>query len=140
MTFQSQKRSQAKPDMIAPRATRANLRSFNQAELLDAAMIVLNRPREACPFDSLQITHLKMIGRPQFNVAVCGNYLEHSNEAITFEPDDAPRSADLHFADSTQARSVGINFAIGLQPGQPVPAERPNQFQVDRKSTRLNSS
>src|SRR5438128_10853952 len=128
MTFQSQKRSQTQIDVIAPRAPRPNLRSFNQAELLDAAMVVFNGPREACPFDSLQVAHLNFIGRPPFNVAVCGDYLEHSNQSITFEPDDAPMCYDLHFADSTQACAVGINFAIRLQPRQPVPAERANQF------------
>src|SRR3982750_555668 len=130
MTFQSKKRSQAKIDVITPRATRAHLRPFNQAELLDAAMIVFNRPREASPFDSLQVAHLNFIGRPQFNVAVCGDYLEHSNQAITFEPDDATLCWDLHFADGTQALAVGIDFAIRLQPREPSPAERANQFQV----------
>ncbi len=69
MTFQSEKRSQTKSDMVVPRAMRTHLRPFNQAKLLDTAMVVLNRPREANRFDSFQISHLKMVGRPQFNVA-----------------------------------------------------------------------
>src|SRR2546421_11732972 len=130
MTFQSEKRSQAQPDVITPCPARAYLRSFNQAELLDAAMIVLNRPREAGPLDSLQILHLNFIGRPHFNVAVCGNYLEDADKAIAFEPHHAAPCANLDFTDSAQARPLRINFAIRLQARQPYPVKRADQLQV----------
>src|SRR5829696_2180152 len=109
MTFQPEKRSQAITDVIAPRATRANLRPFNQAELLQAAMVVLNRPCERSPLDSLQIAHLDMIGGPQFNVAVCGNDLEHTDQAITFEPDHAATLSNLDSADGAQALSLRVD-------------------------------
>src|SRR5947209_5837913 len=130
MTLYSEKRTQAALDVIAPSATRAHLRSFNQAELLDAAMIVLNRPRVASPFDSLQIAHLDMIGRPPFNVAVCGNYLEDAHQAIAFEPDNTATLANLDCADGTQALSIGIDFAVRFQTSQPDPVKRANQLQV----------
>src|SRR5436305_1691211 len=130
MTFQSEKRSQAQPDVITPCPARAHLRSFYQTELLDAAMIVLNRPREAGPLDSLQVAHLNFIGRPPFNVAVCGDYLEDADKAIAFEPHHATRCADLDLIDSTQTRPVGINFAVRLQARQPYPVKRANQLQV----------
>src|SRR5205085_11521836 len=98
MTLQPQKRSQTKPDVVTPRPARANLRPLDQTELLDAAVVVLYRPREAGPLDSLQVTHLSFIGRPPLNVAVCGDYLEHADKAITFEPHprpDSPTSTSL---------------------------------------------
>src|SRR5205085_3197087 len=101
-----------------------------QTELLDAAVVVLYRPREAGPLDSLQVTHLSFIGRPPLNVAVCGDYLEHADKAIAFEPHHAPRLPHLDFTDGAQARAVGINPAVTLQAGQPDPVERANQFQV----------
>src|SRR2546421_2555739 len=133
MTFQPEKRSQTKIDVITPCATRTHLRSFDQAKLFDATMIVLNRPRVACPFDSFEVAHLNFIGRPPFNVAVCGNYLEHTNQAIPFEPDYATIVTNLDGADRTQALSVRIDLAVRFQTSQPQPVKRANQLQV-RKS------
>src|SRR5215213_8265476 len=99
MTFHAQKRAQAKPDVITPRTARAHLRSFDQTKLLQPSMIILNRPGESSPFDPLQVSHLNTVGRPQLNVAICGDDLEHMNKAITFEPDHAPMLANLDFTD-----------------------------------------
>src|SRR5205085_5927989 len=121
MTLKPQKRSQTKIDVVTPCATATNLRTFNQTELLDAAMVVLNRPREACPFDSFQISHLKLVGRPPFNRAVCGNYLEYTDQTIAFEPDDSTALINLDTADGTQSSAVRIDFAVTLQTGQPNP-------------------
>src|SRR5256885_4872870 len=82
------------------------------------------------PIDSFKITHLDMVGRPPFNVAVCGNYLEHPNQAITFELDHAPLLTNLDRADSTQACAVGVDFAVRFQTSQPQPVKRANQLQV----------
>src|SRR2546421_4702457 len=133
MTFQPEKRSQTKIDVITPCATRTHLRSFDQAKLFDATMIVLNRPRVACPFDSFEVAHLNFSGRPPFNVAICGNYLEHTNQAIPFEPDYATIVTNLDGADRTQAPSVRIDLAVRFQTSQPQPVKRANQLQV-RKS------
>src|SRR5205085_5286180 len=130
MTLQPQKRAQAQPDVITPRPARANLRPLDQTELLDAAVIVFNRPCERSPLDPLQITHLNFVGGPQFNVAVCGDYLEDADKAKAFEPDDAPLRADLYFTDRTQARPVGVHFTVTLQARQPSPVKRTNQLEV----------
>lgn len=79
MAFQPQERSQTQIDVVTPRATRANLRPLDQAELLDTAMVVFNRPRETRPLDSLHVVHLNLPRGPQFDVAVCGDYLEHTD-------------------------------------------------------------
>src|SRR5215216_1327424 len=63
MTFQPEKGSQTKADVVTPRTPRAHLRPLDQTELLDAAMIVFNRPRVARPLDPLQIAHLNFIRR-----------------------------------------------------------------------------
>src|SRR2546423_8254369 len=130
MTLQPQKRSQAQIDVVAPRAPRANLRPLDQAELLDATMIVFNRPRKAGPLDPFQIVHLNFVRGPQLNVTVCGDYLEDADQSKAFEPDDAPLRADLYFTDRTQARPVGINFTVALQARQPSPVKRTNQLEV----------
>src|SRR5215216_6811625 len=130
MTLQPQERSQAQIDVVAPRAPGADLRPLDQTELLDPAVVVLYRPRETRPLDSLQIAHLNFIGGPQFNVAVCGDYLEHTDQSEAFEPHHAPRLADLDFTDCSQALAVGVHFAVTLQARQPSPAERTNQLQV----------
>ncbi len=50
--------------------------------MLDPAMIVLNRLRKAGSPDARQLTHLQVIGRPVFNVTVCDDDLEHTDQAI----------------------------------------------------------
>src|SRR5215216_5971774 len=130
MTLQPQERSQAQIDVVAPRAPGADLRPLDQTELLDPAVVVLYRPRETRPLDSLQIAHLNFIGGPQFNVAVCGDYLEHSDQPKPFEPHHAPRLSDLDFTDRTQALAVGVHFAVSFQARQPNPAERADQLQI----------
>src|SRR5215210_1717931 len=117
MTFQSEKRSQAKPDVITPCTARTNLRSFYQTKLLQPAMVVLNRPGEACPLDPLQIIHLNTVGGPPLNVAIRSDDLEHTDQAITFEPHDASLVANLDSADRAQALSIRVDFAVRFQPG-----------------------
>ena len=130
MTLQPQKRSQTQRDVVAPRAPRAHLRPLDQTELLEAAVIVLNRPRECRPLDPLQVTHLAAVRRPHLNVAVCGDNLEDADQPEAFEPGDAPRLPDLDLADRTQTRPVGVHFAVRFQTCQPDPAERANHLQV----------
>ena len=130
MTLQSQECSQAQPDMVTPRAARAHLRPLDQAELLEAPMIVLYRPREARPLDPFQVIHLNFVRGPHFNVAVCGDDLEDADQPEPFEPDDAPARADLDLADRPQALAVGVHFAVTLQARQPNPAERADQLEV----------
>src|SRR5205085_9824504 len=74
--------------------------------------------------------HLKLVGRPPFNRAVCGNYLEYTDQTIAFEPDDSTALINLDTADGTQSSAVRIDFAVTLQTGQPNPLKRANQFQV----------
>src|SRR5215213_3542878 len=61
VTLQSQKCAQAQPDVITPSAPRAHLRPLDQAVLLEAAVVVLYRPREARPLDPLQVIHLHLV-------------------------------------------------------------------------------
>src|SRR3954467_4235173 len=110
MTFQPEKGSRTKADVVAPRTPRAHLRPLDQTELLEAAMIVFNRPRVARPLDPLQIAHLNFIRRPQLNVAVCGDRFKTGDQPNPFKPHHTSRLADLDFADSTQALAVGIHF------------------------------
>src|SRR5829696_6576868 len=130
VTLQPQERPQTKPDVVAPRTARAHLRPLDQTELLDPAVVVLYRPREARPLDPFQVARLDFIRRPQLNVAVCGDYLEDADEPEPFEPHHPPRLPDLDFTDGAQPLAVGVNFAVTLQAGQPDPAERANQLQV----------
>src|SRR2546422_5425082 len=90
MPFQPQEGPQAKPDMSAPRAGRAHLRSFDQTERLYSARIVLNRARTVCPLDPLQSVPLQLGGGPVVNVPVCGDNLEHAEQALAFPPHPAP--------------------------------------------------
>src|SRR4051812_2571477 len=130
MTLQAQEGSQAQPDVVAPRAARAHLRPLDETELLDAAVVVLYRPRVAGKADALQVAHLDAAGGPHLNVAVCGDYLEDADQPEAFEPDHAAAVTDLDFTDRTQALTVGVHLAVTLQAGQPGPAERANQLQV----------
>ena len=130
MTFQTQKRSQAQADVIAPRPARSHLRPLDQAELFQAAMIILDRPGKRRPFDSLQIIHLQAIGRPQFSVAVCGDDLEDADQPIAFEPDHAAGFTDLDLTHRLQPLTIRINFPVTLQSGQPNPIAGANQLQI----------
>jgi hypothetical protein len=114
VTLQPQERPQAQGDMVAPRPPRANLRPLDQAELLDAAMVVLYRPRVAGPTDTLQVAHLDPVGGPHLNVAVRGDDLEDADQSEAFEPDDAPRLPDLDLAHRTQALPVGTRARAPL--------------------------
>jgi hypothetical protein len=130
VTLRPQARSQTKPDVVAPRAPRANSRPLEQAGLLEPAVVVLSRPRAARPRDPFQVAHLDFIRRPQLNAAVCGDYLEAADGPEAFEPHHPPRLPDLDFTDGTQARPVGVHFAVTPEPGQPDPAGRADQLQA----------
>ena len=63
MTFHPQEGPEAHADVVALRPRPTRLAAFHATELLDAAMIVLNRPRVASPFDSFKIAHLDTADR-----------------------------------------------------------------------------
>ena len=124
MTFEPQKCAQAQINMIAPGTARPHLRFLDQTELLQAAMIILNRPGKRRPFDPLQIAHLEVIGRPQLSVAVCGDDLEDADQPIAFEPHHAAAFTDLDPTDGLQALPVRVNFPVTFQLRQPNPVKR----------------
>jgi len=88
------------------------LGTFDQTKLLDATMVVFNRPRVASITNSLQVSHLNFIGRPPLNVAVCSDYLEDAHQAITCQPDHATTliDLDLHFGN--------LALSLDLEPGR----------------------
>lgn len=123
MTFDSQKRPQTQTDMVLPLAATAALRSFNQTLLLDAAMKLFNLPTVIGIFHALQLSYLNLRTRPMFRAAVSGNNPKHFDQSETFEPNHAPRLANLNFRDGLQTRSVRIDLPIGFQARQEMPAE-----------------
>ncbi len=93
-------------------------------------MVFLNRPLDFSPLEALEFAHLKVIGDPVINVAVWGNNLEHSNQAVAFEMHDAPLSADIDRTDGSIAAAVGVDQPIAFEPGQPASAITGNQLEV----------
>ena len=66
-------------------------------------MIILYRPSILGVFDARQFAHLQVIGRSVFNVAVCGDDLEHSNQTIAGQMDKASVFSNFNLADDHHA-------------------------------------
>src|SRR5262245_52531072 len=106
MTLQAQECPQAQADVIAPRPTRAHLRPLDQTVLFHSPMIMFDRPRKVSPLYALQAVHLGFVRRPVFNVTVCGDNLEHTNQTIPLQPYDPSELPNLDHMKRTRALTV----------------------------------
>src|SRR5215510_13393383 len=73
MTLQSQKGPQAQADVIAPRPSRAHLCAFNQTILLDATMVIFERPGKVRPLPRSKPS-IAVLFVAQYSIDVLRNY------------------------------------------------------------------
>ena len=106
MTFKSQEGTQCQPDVITLCFGSTHLCALHAAELFDAAMILFNRPRIAGELDARPFAHRQVIACPPLNVAVCGDYLEEANPAVSFQMNHTPARVRLNAGNRAQARVV----------------------------------
>lgn len=102
MPFQTQERAQTQTDRVALGAGGPDLYPLNAAILLDASMIVRNRPSITGEAHARQRGHPQVVGGPPFLVAIWGDDQEQTDQTIAFQIDDVPRA-------SVSARASGRN-------------------------------
>ena len=131
MAFNSHKRSDAKPDMIAHGAQATALRAFNKALLFKSAMIHLSAPRTFCLRFPLGVNHLLQARCPIFRRAVRGANTKHFDLTETLEPNNrSVTAAQSGYGDGLQPASVDVHLPVRFQACQKMPAESANQFQI----------
>src|SRR5512143_3611207 len=128
--LQAQERAHAQADVVALGAGGAHVGAFHSTKLLDATMIMLDRPSITGPAGARQRAHLKSVAGPPFNVAVGGDNLEHANQSVAFQMDEGAVSVGLDPRHSAQAAAVRVYLAVGLQPSQPDPAPAVDHLQI----------
>ena len=134
MDLQPQECAQRQPDVVALRFRRAALASFDSGTLFDAAMVMLDGPTEFGELQPGQFVHAQVVGGPVRNVAVWGDYPEYLHQPITLQPNFGPPCLDGGLTQRPQALLITIDQPIGFQSGQPLPIERPDQFQIVQTS------
>src|SRR4051812_37214331 len=73
--LQPQERAQSRPDVVAPRPPRARLAPLPLDALLDAAVIMLDRPAVLAVLLASHLGHRQVAGGPVANAAVWGDCL-----------------------------------------------------------------
>src|ERR1019366_6732375 len=109
-----------------------DLGPLDTAALFDPAMVDLDAPSCVRDVLGLLLFHLEVVCRVEFNVPVLGDRLEDLHEPVALEM-DAPSvrgNIDAIKGDVSALPPVGIDQAIALHPGEPMPAERPDEFEV----------
>ena len=132
MTFQSNKCSDAQPDVIQHRAQAAAMRSLNQTLLFQSAVIHFNPPRRQSKSFALCFGHLSQARRPVFRCAVCSANPKYFDLSETFEPTKRAVSATQPgFRNRLQfAVAAKSNLAVGFQTSQKMPAQGTAQLQI----------
>src|SRR5262249_37066877 len=130
VTFHPQKGTNAQTDVVALGLGPAGLAALDPAELLDASVILLDPPTELPVLQAGQGSHLHVAARPVVRVAVCGDYPEHTNRSVARQMDHTPLLGNVQRAERLRRPEVHPHLAIGLQPTQPSPTQRPDQLQV----------
>lgn len=130
MNFQSQEGPQRKSYVVALRSSASRLASLNAAELFYPAMEVLYRPGFLRVLHSHKFVHCQIVGRPVFNVAICGYCLEDSDQPIFFEVHDLTAFGYFYLANGSIALAVRVHLPILFQARKPNPAETADQLEV----------
>src|SRR5512138_3452549 len=120
--------------MIALRSFATHHAALDIAELLDVAMIRLNRPNLTRCGRALVHRHVLIAGGPVFRVTVWGVDPKYQDKAITFEMHACAAVANRAVGQWPVARAVRVDQSVGFQARQPLPAEAANQFEVHQRA------
>lgn len=121
MVLEPQERPDRHSDVISLCASRSGLGLVNPAALLQAPMIILDRPTQVGVLQASQLVHAQVVGCPVRNVTVWGDNLEDQDQTETLQVDRCARRRDRGRADGTTALTVEIDQPIRLQSGHPEP-------------------
>src|SRR5437763_16751505 len=87
MVLQPQERPQRQPDVVPLRPRRTRLATLHLGTLLDAPMIILDRPTLLRVLLPRQCAHPQVATGPVRNVAVWGDDLEYLDQSVARQPD-----------------------------------------------------
>ena len=130
MTLQPQERPDRHPDVVALRPPGPRLAPLHAAALLQAPVIVLDRPGLLGQAQPRQLVHRQVVGRPVLSVPVSGDDPEDPDQTVTFQVDDRAAGLDRRRADGLEPLPVEVDPAVDLQPRQPAPAQAADQLEV----------
>src|SRR5262245_36096767 len=128
--LQTQERAQGQPDVVALRFGRPRAAPLHLGALLDLSVIVLDREAPLLVLLAGHLAHRQLARGPVPNVAVWGDYLEYLDQPVADQPDHRPARRDFRPAQGPLPLAVLVHQAVGLQPGQPRPAQLAQQLQV----------
>lgn len=95
--------------MVALGAGQAGLGLFEATELLDAPMVGFDLPGKFGKTQAREFVHVQVVGGPVFNVAVCGNELEDTDQPIALQMDRGALRAERDGGQWTGALSRQID-------------------------------
>src|SRR5438105_4085899 len=108
--------------MIALSASGSGLTLFHATKLLNATMVVFNRPTPFGVLQAGQLAHLQVIGRPVFPVTVWSDDQKNLHQPKALQMNQRAAFSDTHLANRSIACAIGIDQAVAFQAGQPAPA------------------
>ncbi len=109
--------------MIPLGTSGAVLGSHAAAALRDAALLRYDAPQGNCVRRTLGDAHPQGAGGPVCNAAGWESHREPFDEAVSRQMHDGAMARNPHGTDRPVARPIGINQAIGVQLGQPLPGQ-----------------
>ncbi len=117
--LQAQKGAEGKANVGDLGAGGADLGPFHATALLQAAVVVCDSPSlegQLLPAGRVQV---QITAGLVFRAAVVGHGPEYAYKAIAPQMHLPPLRRDLKVQDRHVAAAVGIDLAVGLEPGQP---------------------
>lgn len=119
MMFEAQKRADCPTNVVALCPRTPTRTPFCRTLLLEPAMILLNRPDLLGHLRTLAHGHRQVACRPVFRVTVWGINPKYQDKAIAFEMHAGTGFTDRTLRERALARSIGVDLAVRLEPGQP---------------------
>ncbi len=121
--LQAQKGAEGKANVGDLSSGGADLGPFHAAALLQAAVVVFDRPGLEGQLLPAGRGQVQIAAGPVCRAAVVGPGPEYAFEAIAPQMHLSPLRRDLEVTDRHVAAAVEIDLAVGLEPGQPGPPQ-----------------
>ena len=122
MVIKPQERPQRHTDVVALRPRRIGLRLLHPTALLRVPVVVLDRARPLGHMLMVVLAHPLVAGRPVVIAAVKGDRLGDADGVVADQSGRRAGGDILVIRKRQDATALGIDLAVGLEPGQPPPA------------------
>ena len=128
--LQAQKGAEGKANVGDLSSGGADLGPFHAAALLQDAVVVFDRPGLEGQLLPAGRGQVQIAAGPVCRAAVVGHGPEYAYEAIAPQMHLSPLRRDLEVTDRHVAAEVGMDLAVGLEPGHPGPPQLAQVLQI----------